>query len=151
MEIFQTWKRFESVPAGKYIFSKILGKKIPYTGSVHPQIKTWEEGFAQIEMEDRYKIRNHLNSVHAVALMNLCEFTSGLAFHSAMPPKSRAILVKFEIEFLKKARGLLTGESRCPVLSSNQDSNHEVIAEIKNTNGEVVCRGKALWKVSPAK
>ena len=100
-------------------------------------------------MRDRRAVRNHLNSVHAAALMNFSEATTGLAFMASIPGDARAILTKFEIEYLKKARGVLTSECETPVISTNEAREVTVECVVKNAAGESVSRARARWLLGP--
>lgn len=151
MNILNTWNALNRLPWGRDLFSLFLGFRIPYTGSIGARILELSDGFAKVELRDRRKVRNHLDSIHAVALMNLGEITSGLALHSGLPKNARAILIKYQIEYVKKARGRLVAEARCTAPASNENREFEVSSVIKNEAGEVVAEARALWKIGPAR
>ena len=145
------WNQLSKLPKGRWLFSRLVGQKIPYTGSLKAVVLEAEPGFARVELRDRKAVRNHLDCVHAAALMNLAEFASGFALVIGVPDSARAILTSFRIEYLKKARGTLVAESRCEMPDFTKDNELELQAVIKNAQDEVVCRAFATWKVGPRK
>ena len=102
-------------------------------------------------MGDRRAVRNHLASVHAIALTNLAEMTTGLALGFGLPDGMRTILVRVECEFLKKARGTITAASDAPVFTEVVEKEVLVESVLTNEAGEVVAKGRALWLAGPVK
>ncbi len=144
------WNRYGGTALGRKIFSFILGRTAPYSGSIKALVLSLEKGKTQIALKDRRAVRNHLRSVHAIALANLGELASGLAMISAISPQTRAIVVNLEIEYLKKARGYLvaTGTAEPPEIIT-ESVNSLAIAEIVDDEGDVVSRVKVHWRLSP--
>ena len=146
------WKRFGGNAAGRWIFDRLLSYNVPYSGSISPQVKKLSPGFAEVSMKDKRKLRNHLQCIHAIALANLGELTSGLAMISALSPSTRAIVSHIEMEYIKKARGTLTAAGVAkPPKSITKPTSVLVHAEIENQQGEIVAVAHVMWHLSPKK
>lgn len=144
------WSRLRTLPGGTWLFSRLLARTVPYTGSIRPHVRVLEPGHAVVTMTDRRAVRNHLNSIHAIALTNLGEVTSGLALLMALPPGIRSIVTRLETTYLKKARGTLMAECRCTVPSHiGETTELTVVAEVSDPSAEVVSRTSVVWRLSP--
>ena len=143
------WARLSTLPGGKALFSRLFGLAIPYSGSVRPVIHVLGPGRAVIAMGDRRGVRNHLASIHAIALTNLAEMTTGLALGFGLPDGMRTILVRVECEFLKKARGTITAACDAPVFTEIVEKEVLVESVLADASGAVVARARAVWLAGP--
>ncbi len=150
ISISKLWHRLAALPGGKRIFSIAVGRMARYTGTTRPQVLELGDDGCRVRMRDRAAVRNHLGSIHAVALVNLAEVTTGLALLYRLPDGARAILVALEIEYVKKARGTLQARASAPSVPGDVEVEIEVGAEVTDAVGEVVARATARWRVGPA-
>jgi len=145
------WKKLSGLPGGKLLFSKSIGFMAPYSGTIGARVEELEPGYAKVTMRDRKAVRNHLKSVHAIALMNLGEISTGLATISGMPSECRSILSGLSMDYIKKGRGTMTATCRIPVIASAERKEYEIIGEIRDDSGDIVARATATWLIGPRK
>jgi uncharacterized protein (TIGR00369 family) len=143
------WRRLSKAPGGKTLFSLLVGWMTPYSGTIGARVAELEPGWCRVTLRDRRRVRNHLASVHAMALANLAEMASGLAVLVGLPPSVQGIVTGFSISYLKKARGLLTAECRASGLDVKAEREYEAAVTITDAQGDVVAHATARWRLRP--
>jgi uncharacterized protein (TIGR00369 family) len=145
------WDRLSGLPGGKRVFSALLGRMAPYSGSVGAQVVELERGRSKVVLVDRHEVRNHLRSIHAIALVNLAEIAGNLCLAYSLPDDARFIVAGLSIDYVKKARGTIAAECRMPPIEQSARSEHAVPVEIVDGSGAVVARCTLRTLVGPKK
>jgi acyl-coenzyme A thioesterase PaaI-like protein len=145
--VLSLWRRLSPLPFGRELFMLAFGNVVPYSGALGARVLSLEPGRVQIELRDRRGVRNHLNSIHAVALANLGELASGLAMTSALPAHVRGIVLSISAEYGKKARGTLVATADVAVPDVTGDTDFDVRAEIRDAAGETVATVTVRWRL----
>jgi len=149
--LLRLWRRLSPYPGGQWLFAQVFSWMVPYSGSVAPRIRVLEPGHAEVEIPDRRANRNHLASVHAIALINAAEQASGLAMLAGLPDGLRAIVTQISMQYLKKARGPIRAVSTVVVPAVTTDTEIEVTADCLDGTGTVVARSTVRWRVGPVR
>jgi acyl-coenzyme A thioesterase PaaI-like protein len=149
-EILDTWQRFTRWPGGRWAFARAVGATVPYAGSIGATITQLAPGSAAATLQERRAVRNHLRSIHAVALVNLGELVANLALMSTQPRGARWIVVGVEADYLRKARGLIT--ARCELAQPDWSVAGELVGEatLRDAAGADVCVVRLRWRLGPA-
>lgn len=134
------WGLLSGLPGGKVIFSKVIGRMAPYTGTINAVVQVLRPGYAEVSMQDRKAVRNHLDCVHAIALANLAELAGNIALAYSMPSDARFIVSGMEIEYLKKARGTITAVGEPPIPRTAARAQYDVPVVLRDAAGEDVCK-----------
>ncbi len=145
------WSLLSGTRAGRLAFSRLIGRFVPYTGTIRPEILELHEGSARVRIHDAPDLRNHLGSVHAAVLFNLVELTANIAVSSVLPPDARFIVASMRIDYHRKARGTLEARCTMPALEGNTRRDYEGVVEIVDTSGQVVSTGYVTTRIGPAR
>lgn len=146
-----SWDALHPLPYGPAVFSRLLGMVVPYTGSMGARVLRLEPGFAVVELRDRHAVRNHLQSIHAIALANLAELTGNLALAGALSPDQRFIVRSFSIEYLHKARGIVRAVCECPIPGDSLNQDFNIHVKIENQEGTCVATATMCTRVGSKK
>jgi len=146
--ILRWWSRLRRLPAGRRLFSLFLSWYAPYSGTIRARVEVLEPGLARVVLRDRRGVRNHLKSIHAIALLNLGEIATGLAVLSTLPGNMRGIVLGLNAEYLKKARGRLSASAKFELPAEIDDNMPcQACTDIVDETGEVVAIIRADWLI----
>ena len=148
--LLSTWRRLRGTAPGRWLFSYLVGRTAPYSGSIRGSVLELEPGHCRIRLRDRPRLRNHLRSIHAIALANVAELASGLAMLTSLPTDARGIVTRIDVQYEKKARGTLvaTSASHAPE-RVEENVEHVVEAEVHDETGERVAVAHVHWRLGP--
>lgn len=148
--IASVWSRAQALPFGNRLFSKFVGRMAPYTGTINAVVEELGDGYCRAVLHDRPAVRNHLSSLHAVALMNLGEVATGLAVMHGIDGRGRGIVRGLRMEYYKKARGTIT--ATCDAALPKEPGKHdlEVEGELRDEAGDLVAKAWATWRIDVA-
>lgn len=147
--IRDVWNRLVRIPGGKRLYSRLVGQMAPYTSSMSALVQELGEGYSRVTLSDRRAVRNHLSCIHAVALANLVELTGNLALGYSLPNDARFIVAGMSLDYIKKARGTITGECHTPPIESSARQEYEVHVTLRDEGGDIVVEGVLRTLVGP--
>ena len=144
-----TWNQCKSVPFGKSFFSSLICFFAPYSASISPLIIELTETTAAASIVERPWLKNPFNSVHAVALTNLGELTSGVLVVCALQNirGAKGIVTKLSTTYVKKARGIIIAKAAADLSDLPLgDSERIVTTTMTDSSGAIVATLEAVWK-----
>ena len=147
--VLALWRSLSPLPFGPSLFMFVFGRMVPYSGALGARVLRLEPGRVHLELADRRGVRNHLDSIHAVALVNLGELASGLAMTTGLPAGVRGIVLGIDARYLKKARGTLSVDCQVTVPEVRESTDFDVHAEIRDASNEAVAHVTVRWRLGP--
>lgn len=147
--LLSTWDTLSRLPAGHWLFTQVIKRTVPYSGSVNPRVEALEPGYARVSITQRRRLEQHLGSIHAIALMNVAEFASGTAMMTALPDGYRGIVTKISMEYFKKGRGTVTATSRPVLPTPLVEGEYDFVSDVMDESGSLVARATVRWKLGP--
>lgn len=142
-------RRVQKWPAGLWFFSKLVGLKAPYFASIRPVFLKLEPGYAMARIKKRRAVTNHLGTVHAIAMANLCEFVAGTLMEVSINRQMRWIPRGMNIRYLGLAKTNLTAE--CEIENWNWSQPQDVLLKVivRDESSNIVSEAEIPMYVSP--
>lgn len=144
------WRTATRLPLGDRLFSLGMCVHVPYFGSVRPHVVELAPGRCRVRIADRWRVRNHLGTVHAIAQCNAAEIAMGMAVDAAVPPTHRWIPIGMTVEYCAKARGTLTATAQfAPPTWPQTPTDHTVTVELEDERGAITSLAQITVRVEP--
>jgi acyl-coenzyme A thioesterase PaaI-like protein len=135
-------------PLGKWLFAEIVCLNAPYFGTIEPRFQELRPGFCQVSMRKRRRVLNHIRTVHALAIGNLCELAAGMMMEATLPVELRWIPRGMTIEYLNKAKSDVTASARLDKTRFSPGENVGVPVTVVDADGLEVVRAVITMYIS---
>lgn len=97
-------RKAHAIPVvGDRLFSFAFAQVAPYFWSVRPRFTVIEPNHAEVVIAKRRRVKNHLGTVHAIALCNGLEAAMGVLAEASIPADKRWIPKGMEVAYTAQA------------------------------------------------
>ncbi|HZF15530.1 MAG TPA: hotdog fold domain-containing protein [Steroidobacteraceae bacterium] len=142
------YERLSRRPLGKWLFAEIICLNAPYFSTIEPRFHALRPGFCEVSMRKRRGVLNHIRTVHALAIGNLCELSAGMMMEATLPADLRWIPRGMTIEYLGKAKTDVTATARLDKTDWSGGENVGVPVTAVDTDGKEVVRAVITMYIS---
>jgi acyl-coenzyme A thioesterase PaaI-like protein len=149
--VLAAWQRLSGTAFGRWLFSRLVCLKAPYFASIRPVFDVLEPGRAVAHFSKRRAVCNHIGTVHAIAMANLCELVAGTVTEASLPVSMRWIPRSMQIAYLGKAETDVTAEATFPAIQEGPAQDVVVPVNITDQRGTRVVHADITMYVSPRK
>ena len=110
--VLASWQRASGSNFRRWLFARAVCRRAPYFGTIKPFFLELAPAVCRVGMRKRRGVENHIRTVHALAMGNLCELAAGMVTEVTIPPTLRWIPRGMTIEYLRKAETGVTATAR---------------------------------------
>jgi len=145
----QLFRTFSQLPViGPELFSRAVSFMAPYFSTISPRFLVLEPGHVEVAMKNRRSVHNHIGTVHAIAMCNLCEVVAGTMIEATLPTTLRWIPRGMTVRYLKKADTNLVAKGRMDTPAGDFVGDVVIPVQVFNTTGQVVMEADISMYVS---
>jgi acyl-coenzyme A thioesterase PaaI-like protein len=145
------YQRLARWPAGRWLFARIVCFSAPYFASIRPRFQELRPGLCQVSLRKRRAVLNHIGTVHAIAMANLCELACGMLMEVSIPTTMRWIPRGMTIEYLRKAESGVIATARLDKTAWGEAEDVGVPVSVTARDGTEVVRAVITMYVSKRK
>jgi len=148
--VLRSWQRAAGSGFGRWLFARAVCRRAPYFGSIRPYFLELAPAVCRVGMRKRRRVENHIRTVHALAMGNLCELAAGMVTEVSIPSSMRWIPRGMTIEYLRKAETGVTATARLTKTEWAQGPESVgVPVSVVDASGTEVVRAVITMHVTP--
>ena len=147
----RAWQKHSASRLGRWFFARMVCRRAPYFATIRPRFVELRAGLCKVAMQRHRRVENHLGSIHALALGNLCELAAGMVTEVTTPPGTRWLPRGMTIEYLRKAENEVCATARLDKSDWNAPGNVAVPVSVADQNGNEVVRAVITMHIAPGK
>lgn len=102
-----------------------------------------------VSIKKRRKVKNHIGTIHAIAMANLCEIAAGTVIEASLPLTMRWIPKGMTIHYQAKAATAVTVTATMPDVTHGEAQDVIVACSVKDLEGKEVVRADICMYVTP--
>jgi acyl-coenzyme A thioesterase PaaI-like protein len=150
--VLAAWQRASGSRLGRWLFARAVCRRAPYFGTIKPFFLELAPAVSRIGMRKRRAVENHIHTVHALAMGNLCELAAGMVTEVTIPATMRWIPRGMTIEYLRKAESGVTATARLTKMEwTGGPESVGVPVSVVDQSGTEVVRAVITMYVTPKK
>lgn len=149
--VLASWQRASGSGLGRWLFARAVCRRAPYFGTLKPFFLELAPAVCRVGMRKRRRVENHIRTVHALAMGNLCELAAGMVTEVTIPPTLRWIPRGMTIEYLRKAETGVTATARLNKTEWMAAESVAVPVSVIDEAGIEVVRAVITMYVTPKK
>jgi acyl-coenzyme A thioesterase PaaI-like protein len=147
--VLRRWQRMSRSAIGRWMFARAVCRRAPYFATISPRFETLQPSLCRVSLQQRRSVENHIGSIHALAMGNLCELAAGMVTEVSVPVTMRWIPRGMTIEYLRRAQGRVAATARLEKHEWHGAENVGVPVSVIDAAGEEVVRAVITMYVSP--
>lgn len=147
----QILENFKKFPLGLWLFTRIICIKAPYFSSIRPTFTALGSGVGEVKMKKKRAVQNHIGTVHAIAMANLCELVAGTTLEVTIPNTHRWIPKSMKINYIAKATSDVIAKTKIPLDDWPDLGSKNIFVEVFDANQNIVVTADIEMHISKKK
>ena len=132
----------------------MIGRAVPFVGTAGVSFDEIRPGLVTVSIANRRRVRNHIGSVHAVAMTLLAEGATGFVVAMSIPDDKVPVVKSLTVQFVRRASGALTATATLThedIARIERDEKGEirVPVQVLDETGAEPITVEAVWAWSP--
>jgi len=148
----RTLDKLNSVPAFARLWmrDKAIGRAVPLVGTAGLKFSKMTCEEVVISVDNRKKVQNHIQQVHAAAMILLAETASGMVVGMNVPDDKLPLIKTIHTKFIKRTEGDIEAKAtltpeQIKLIRTTDKGDTPVTTIVRDATGEEVIIVEMIW------